>query len=56
MTLPEDKHCPAVEVTVDIAGCVKLKATSLEEVHLSPWQMRELVAWWERREQGEETT
>jgi hypothetical protein len=55
MTIPEDDSCGAIEVTVDIGGCVKLKAPSLEEIHLSPWQMRELVAWWQRREQGEET-
>jgi hypothetical protein len=56
MTIREDDLCGSIEVTVDgKSGCVKLSRHRMNVVYLSPDQMRELVAWWERREQGEET-
>jgi hypothetical protein len=56
MTIREDDLCGSIEVTVDSnSGCVKLSRHRMNVVYLSPDQMRELVAWWERREQCEET-
>ena len=55
MTIPSDDLCVALRVTVDNRENVNITTHARNVIYLSPRQMRELVAWWQRREQGEET-